>query len=85
MATCFDFCWELVLRKEVRLLVGLLPYPLSFMEQSKIIILATVPRQLECVKNHFSSRSNKLDIRMPNEASRRDTWRVDHADRSTNV
>ena len=24
------------------------------MERPKIIILATIPRQLECVKNHFS-------------------------------
>ena len=30
------------------------------MERPKIIP-ATVPRQLECVKNHFSSRLNKLE------------------------
>ena len=31
------------------------------MEQSKIIVLVTVSRQLECVKNLFFLRSNKLE------------------------
>ena len=31
------------------------------MEQPKIIVLATVPREFECVKNHFRTCSNKLE------------------------
>ena len=31
------------------------------MERPKRIILVTVPNQLECVKNHFSLRPNKLE------------------------
>ena len=33
----------------------------NFMERPKIIILATVPCQLKCIKNNFSSCSNKLE------------------------
>ena len=58
---------ESLLKKQIRgcnvelMYIVQLPYSLQFMDRLKIIVLATVPCELECVKDHFPTRSNKLE------------------------